>query len=144
MPAPEEARKQVALTSLSTLPDSAKGFWWTDDDLATILAASDEQPGPLYRLYRTELDWAGGGLRGADKVFPGILWAHIIRNVAQLYPGSIPYSSVKQRWLQGLLLPPGMSQKSVGRNLTRRRNRALAQYREPPLCQYCNHIPLIV
>ena len=34
MPAPEEARKQVALTYLSTLPDSAKGFWWTDDDLA--------------------------------------------------------------------------------------------------------------
>ena len=56
MSTPEEARKQIALTSLSTLPDSAKGFWWTDDDLATILAASDEQPGPLYRLYRTELD----------------------------------------------------------------------------------------
>ena len=73
MPAPEEARKQVALTSLSTLPDSTKGFWWTDDDLAIILAASVGQPGPLNRLYRTGLDWASGGLRGADKVFPAVL-----------------------------------------------------------------------
>ena len=73
MAAPEEARKQVALTSLSTLPDSAKGFWWTDDDLAISLAASVGQPGPLNRLYRTELDWAGGDLRGAEKVFPAVL-----------------------------------------------------------------------
>ena len=58
MSTPEEARKQIALTSLSTLPNSAKGFWWTDDDLATILAASDGEPGPLNRLYRTELDLA--------------------------------------------------------------------------------------
>ncbi len=77
---------------------------------------------------------AGGDLRGADKVFPAVLWAHIIRNAAQLYLRSIPDSSVKQRWLQGLLLPPGMSQKSVGRNLMRRRNRALAQYSGPSLC----------
>ena len=73
MSTPEEARKQIALTSLSTLPDSTKGFWWTDDDLAIILAASVGQPGPLNRLYRTGLDWAGGGLRGADKVFPAVL-----------------------------------------------------------------------
>ena len=73
MPAPEEPRKQVALTSLSTLLDSAKDFWWTDDDLATILAASDGEPGPLNRLYRTELDWAGGDLRVSDKVFPAVL-----------------------------------------------------------------------
>ena len=73
MAAPEETRKQIALTSLSTLPDSTKGFWWTDDDLAIILAASVGQPGPLNRLYRTGLDWAGGGLRGADKVFPAVL-----------------------------------------------------------------------
>ena len=87
---------------------------------------------------------AGDDLRGADKVFPAVLWPHIIRNTAQLYPGSIPYSSAKQRWLQRLLLPPGITQKSVWRNLTRRRNRALACYGEPPLCQYCNPIPLIV
>ena len=73
MSTPEEARKQFALTSLSTLPDSAKGFWWTDDDLAIILAASVGQPGPLNRPYRTGLDWAGGGLRGAEKVFPAVL-----------------------------------------------------------------------
>ena len=73
MAAPEEARKQIALTSLSTLPDSAKGSWWTDDDLAIILATSDGQPGPLNRIYRTELDWAGGDLRGAEKVFPAVL-----------------------------------------------------------------------
>ena len=73
MSTPEEARKQIALTSLSTLPNSAKGFWWTDDDLATILAASDGEPGPLNRLYRTELDWAGGDLRFSDKVFPAVL-----------------------------------------------------------------------
>lgn len=73
MSTPEEARKQIALTSLSTLPDSAEGFWWTDDDLAIILAASIGQPGPLNRLYRTELDWAGGDLRGSDKVFPAVL-----------------------------------------------------------------------
>ena len=97
MSTPEEARKQIALTSLSTLPDSTKGFWWTDDDLAIILAASVGQPGPLNRLYRTGLDWAGGGLRGADKVFPAVIWTHIIRNADQLYPGSIPYSSAQQR-----------------------------------------------
>ena len=45
---------------------------------------------------------AGGDLRGEDMVFPAVLWAHIIRNAAQLYPVTIPYSSVKQRWLQGL------------------------------------------
>ena len=73
MSTPEEARKQIALTSLSTLLDSAKDFWWTDDDLAIILAASIGQPGPLNRLYRTELDWAGGDLRGSDKVFPAVL-----------------------------------------------------------------------
>ncbi len=53
MPAPEEPRKQIALTSLSTLLDSAKDFWWTDDDLAIILAASVGQPVPLNRLYRS-------------------------------------------------------------------------------------------
>ena len=77
-------------------------------------------------------------------VFSAALWTHTIRNAAQLHPGTIPYSSAKQRWLQGLLLPPGMPQKSVGRNLTRRRNRAQVRYGEPPLCQYCNPIPLIV
>jgi len=87
---------------------------------------------------------AGGDLRGEDKVFPAVPWAHIIRNAAQLYPGTIPYSSATTRWLQGLLLPPGIPQKSVGRNLTRRRNRALVRYGKPPLCQYCNPIPLIV
>ena len=73
MPAPEEPRKQIALTSLSTLLDSAKDFWWTDDDLAIILAASVGQPVPLNRLYRTGLDWAGGDLKGSDKVFPAVL-----------------------------------------------------------------------
>ena len=47
---------------------------------------------------------AGGDLRGEDMVFPAVLWAHIIRNEAQLYPGTIPYSSVRFRWPQGCVV----------------------------------------
>ena len=58
MAAPGDDRTEIALTALSTLPDSAKGFWWTDGDLAIILAVSDGQPGHVDRLYRTELETA--------------------------------------------------------------------------------------